>query len=216
MNLNNIPLRVDFTIKETKRLADLHGIEDDLRNTIKLCQSSLELHKPKPPKDGSADEWLNNNWIANQLAFNAIVQYCRVHVHGVRMRIPDEWIEQLHEEDKETHNYFKSVRDKYISHSVNSFEDNQVFLNLSRYSNFIEVSSVTVDSGRIVGFSQLDIERLNRLAQIIFRRTQIEIEIEKLKVFHLARSIPINELLTRNKENNKIPSDNDVMKNRKT
>jgi hypothetical protein len=40
--------RVDFSVDESKRLAGLYGIEQDLRDTVRLCERALELSAPMP------------------------------------------------------------------------------------------------------------------------------------------------------------------------
>ncbi len=214
MNDFEIPERVDFSISEAQWLADLHGIESDLRGTDKLCTKSLALMRPLPEENLDAAERLENSWLAGELSFAAVVKYGRTFGSGVRAGIPITWIDRLPAPHQERHKYFKSIRDKFVAHSVNAFEDNQVFACLSPQFTPAEVSSVTVDTGRFVSMSSSDVLSLKSLVGLLKQMVQHEIAQERSRVLQIARAMPLNELLARDTDNRPLPSSEDVSKSR--
>jgi hypothetical protein len=210
----DIPGRVDFSISEAQWLADLHGIENDLRDTDKLCTKSLALMRPMPTQDEGAADWLNDSWLAWELSFAAVIKYGRTFGSGVRSGIPVSWINQLPDTYKASHKYFKDIRDKFVAHSVNAFEDNQVFAYLSPQFAPVEVSSITVDTGRFVSLSSEDLLNLKSLAGALKQLVQQEIAVEKSRVLGIARSLPLADLLARETDNRPLPSAEDVGKRR--
>lgn len=214
MNDFDIPGRVDFSISEAQWLADLHGIENDLRDTDKLCAKSLALMRPMPTQNESAADWLNESWLAGELSFAAVIKYGRTFGTGARSGIPVSWINQLPDCYKESHKYFKDIRDKFVAHSVNTFEDNQVFVYLSPQFAPVEVSSITVDTGRVVSLSSEDIRTLKSLAGALKQLVQQEIAVEKSRVLEIARSLSLADLLARETDNRPLPAAEDVGKPR--
>jgi hypothetical protein len=214
MNSFEIPGRVDFSISEAKWLADLHGIENDLRDTDKLCTKSLTLMRPLPTGDADAAKWLEDSWLAGELSFAAVVKYGRTFGSGVRAGIPISWIDRLPVSHQQWHQYFKNIRDKFIAHSVNAFEDNQVFAQLSPQFAPAEVSSITVDTGRFVSMSSSDVLSLKGLAGLLKQLVQHEIAQESSRLLQVARAMPLGDLLARSTDNRPLPRNEDVSKPR--
>ena len=215
MNDFDIPGRVDFSIRETQWLADLHGIESDLGDTDKLCAKSLALMAPAPDQEAQLANWVEQNWVAGELSFAAVVKYGRTFGSGVRASIPIEWLKSLPEPYQKCHRYFKDLRDKFVAHSVNAFEDNQVFACLSPQFAPTEVASITVDTGRYTTLSTTDLTNLRKLAGALKARVQLEISHETARVLKLARAIPLADMLARETDSRPIPSASDVGKPRK-
>lgn len=210
----DIPGRVDFSISESQWLADLHGIANDLRDTQKLCTHSLALVRPMPTKNESVADWYNDTWLAGELSFAAVIRYGRTFGSGVRSGIPMSWINQLPARHQNSHRYFKDIRDKFVAHSVNSFEDNQVFAYLSPQFAPVEVSSITVDTGPLVSLSGEETLRLKELAGALKQLVEHGITVETSRVLHIARSLPLAELLARDTDNRPLPATEDVGKRR--
>ena len=209
----SVPCRVDFSISEAQWLADLHGIADDLRGTKKLCAKALELMRPWPTGDDGAADWVHDTWLAGELSFSAVVRYGRTFGTGVRKGIPSSWIASLPPAFQARHNYFKDIRDKFVAHSVNAFEDNQVFASLSQEES-PQITSVSVDTGRYMSLSATDVENLSQLTGALKHFADMEIARETSRVLQLARSWPISDLLARSSDNRPIPSAEDVGKRR--
>lgn len=214
MNFFDVPGRVDFSISEAQWLADLHGIENDLRDTDRLCTKSLALMRPLPAKGGDPAEWIENSWLAGELSFAAVVKYGRTFGSGVRAGIPATWIGQLPAPLQQRHKYFKDIRDKFVAHSVNAFEDNQVFAQLSPQFAPTEVQTITVDTGRFVSMSSSDVLSLKDLVGHLKGMVQHEIAAETSRVLQIARALPLGELLARGTDNRPLPSSDEVSKPR--
>lgn len=214
MNAFDIPGRVDFSIKETQWLADLHGIDNDLRDVVKLCNKCLDFMQDLPPPEGDPIDWLDKSWLSGEISFAAVIKYGRTFGSGTRLSIPSSWIERLTPEYQDKHRYFKNLRDKFIAHSVNSFEDNQVFAYLHPQFNPSGVKSITVDTGRYVSMSAEDVTSLKGLAGALQQMVRLEISIEMVRVLEIANKWPISELLSRETDNRPIPSNDDVAKRR--
>jgi hypothetical protein len=210
----DIPGRVDFSISEAQWLADLHGIENDLRDTDKLCAKSIALRRQFPTGTEAASDWFDDTWLAGELSFAAVVKYGRTFGSGVRRGIPISWIRQLPDPYHTYHQYFKDIRDKFVAHSVNAFEDNQVFALLSPQFAPAEVSSITVDTGRFVSLSSDDLLNLRRLVRVLKQLVQQEIANEKARILQIARSLPLSELLARETDSRPIPRAEDAGKRR--
>lgn len=216
MNSFDIAGRVDFSIKEAQWLADLHGIEHDLRDVVRLCGKCLELMSAVPSPEQTPQKYLDATWMAGEMSFASVVKYGRTFGSGVRRPIPLAWIEQLLPDDQKAHHYFKSLRDKFIAHSANAFEDNQVFAYLHPQFAPTEVKSIAVDTGRYVSLSSGRVERLRHLAGTLEVRVREEIASETRRVLQIARAMPLSDLLTRETDNRPIPGDADVSKGRRT
>lgn len=214
MNAFDIPGRVDFSIREAQWLADLHGIDNDLRDVVKLCNKCLDFLQALPPPEGDPIDWLDKSWLSGEISFAAVIKYGRTFGSGTRLSIPSSWIERLTPEYQDKHRYFKNLRDKFIAHSVNSFEDNQVFAYLHPQFNPSGVKSITVDTGRYVSMSAGDVTSLKGLAGALQQMVRLEISIEMVRVLEIAKKWPISELLSRETDNRPIPSNDDVAKRR--
>ena len=146
MNTWHIYGRYDFSIPAAQKLSDLSGIKSDLEAVIRICARCEKLTKEItfPEKKGGL-EWFDEIQTVGDLAFAAVVRYGRTFNTGTRSGIPAAWITSLSSDLQKEHVYFKNLRDKYIAHSVNQLEDNQVFVMLSpQFSEDQRPTSITV------------------------------------------------------------------------
>ena len=214
MSVFDIPGRVDLSIKEAQWLADLHGIDNDLRDVVKLCNKCLDLMQALAPPDSNPTDWLDKSWLSGEISFAAVVKYGRTFASGVRSSIPGSWITSLPSDYQDKHHYFKNLRDKFIAHSVNAFEDNQVFAYLHPQFEPSGVKSITVDTGRCMSMSAGDVASLKRLVETLQQMVRYEITLETARILEIAKNMPLSELLNRETENRPIPSNDDVAKPR--
>jgi hypothetical protein len=176
---------VDFSKPEAQRLADLSGIRYDLQSVQEYCELFLAREFP-----GSSIE---ESRLMTALCVSAIVSYGRTLATGVRSGISKEQIERLPHELQERHTFFKDVRDKFIAHSVNAFEDNSVKVYLvPEERGGREISSVSVQHGRVMMLSPADMESLNDLAVALVGIVDADADAEKKEVLAYARSLPID------------------------
>ena len=156
MNCWIVPGRFDFSVSEAQRLSDLNGIETDLDVAIRLCKRFLaETKRLSKIPEVDQEAWIEDFLTVGDIFFAAVVRCGRTFTSGTRSGIPTEWIAALPEELQEAHRYFKTLRNKFIAHSVNRLEDNQVFVILTTGDDGVEhPDHITVDKGRLVSPSQ--------------------------------------------------------------
>jgi len=147
---SNVPL--DFP--EAHRFADLNGIKQDLEWVIRVGPKYFEYKKQ-----------LNFD-LTESLFIALVVKYGRVHAIGERRRIPAQWIKCLPEEELEAHNYVINLRNKYVAHSVNNFEENIPVAYIKDInSENPEFNQVSVQHTQVVAVSREDINLIIGLAK---------------------------------------------------
>ena len=109
--------RFDVKNKACRRLADLAGIRGDLNLCVRACDEFLSISSPAPHVPTIIEE---------ALAEFAIFRYCRTISTDVRSGVRLEQVEMLQSDLRESHHYFKDLRDKHLAHSVNHHEQNSV------------------------------------------------------------------------------------------
>ena len=208
MNSWVIPGRYDFSIPEAQRLSDRTGVDVDLESVVRMCSRCIRLiNETAPPPENNPMSWWDDLQALGDLMFAAIVRYGRTFNSGVRKGIPQNWIDALPEELRTSHAYFKALRDKFIAHSVNQLEDNQVFVMLTpQFSEIQEPSHITVDRGRLLGISKEDTVNLKVLAEALRSRLSIEMEAESNRLLELARGMSVDQIRARSTESAPIPS----------
>jgi len=199
---------IDFSVREAQRLADLASIKVDLNTTENICDLFItERQKAEQPEALVLIE---------ALCTAAIVRYGRSFVSGVREMIPSNVIEQLPQEVQESHRFFKDLRDKWVAHSVNAFEDTHVVAYLTPEElEPKSVSSISALPNRIVCLSIQDMLRLKKLAAAVRARVSRLIEDENEKVLSHARSLPTEQLYSQIDPPQKLATDKDAGKARR-
>lgn len=197
---------VKLDLKEAQQLlADLTGVENDLEATKAICELLMkELRESQP-------EWQ----LIEALTAAALVRYARSFTTGVR-RIPEDVLSCLSPNLLEAHNWFKDLRHKYIAHSVNAFEENQVVAYLiPEESGTKGVSSISVQQTRLASLGSKDIKKLKEICSELRKHIMPLIEAEKSKVLSLAQKLPLEELYNQKDPPTHILKEGDVKKQRK-
>lgn len=171
---------VDFSNASSQRLADLSGVASDLRAAQEMC-SRLESELKRAPVDALLVEALSSA---------ALVKYGRAFGSGVRMKVPDEILVSLPIEQRERHDLFKALRDKWIAHSINSFEDNRVVAYLAPPERGGPcVSSISVQHTIVLSLSCEQAESLRKLAALIEQKLATLLAAENALVLGSARQV---------------------------
>jgi hypothetical protein len=146
---------VALNIPEAKLYADFTGIKTDIREVQILCQRFLDRFF----------ESTSQNWADLEvLCVAAIIRYGRTFPSGIRVGIDSEFIKLLDEEDQKAHVLFKALRDKWIAHSVNSFEENQLVVWLKpQVHQGSPVGGVSIQEVRVTSMGDVDMKRVSRL-----------------------------------------------------
>ena len=187
---NYMPVRISGP--ETYRLADMYGVLQDLEWLIALCERILRYRTRGPRPDSTEMEALEGA---------ALIRYGRCFKGGARTAflLDAQWIAQLPSELQSAHRDFEALRDKHVAHSVNDWELNVPVAVLRRDTETgeSEVSSVSVQSHRIIGLTMESIQQLKRLAESLLILIRNESKVEAERVLAIAKQIPISELEAR-------------------
>jgi hypothetical protein len=142
--------------ESARRLADLSGVEADLDLVIRAC----DLFACTPVL-GSDDAIL----MSRSLGTFALVTYCRTLESRVRIGIPSRVIQGLPHDLKLAHDSLKAMRDKYVTHSVNLDEGNQVDVTLqSDASGNLRLDALGTSHSRVAGFTHEEMLSLRAVA----------------------------------------------------
>jgi hypothetical protein len=124
-----------------------------------------------------------------------IIRYATAFAGGVRLKLYEEAAAILTDQQRAKHDYFITVRDKYIAHSVNSFEESQP---VARY--WVEqvkedgITSIECNHRRIVGLGEQDFIDIIDLASTWLKYVQEKLSEEKARLLPIVRKIPLEQL----------------------
>ena len=193
-------------LPEAKRLADLTGIKHDLESAKELANRfSNQLENEK---------W--DSVLLDALSVAMLVRYSRAFVTGVRERLDLDKQSLLSDEQKASHVRLRAWRDKHIAHSVNAFEESQPVARfcLERVKDE-GVYGVECNHGRVISVSLSESNSIIELSDLFLQYLESEIIEEKKKLLDLARKIPIDELLTPNRQRSMLVSGESIDKPRR-
>jgi hypothetical protein len=187
---------VPFPVPEAQLLADLTGVSTDLNAVAEYCDRFLDL-LDKDQLDGV---------VLGALCEAAIVRYVRTLATGVRSGVSMEMLEKLGEEHLAVHNYVKDARDKWVAHSVNSFELNDVSVWLTPPERgAIGPYAVTVRQHRVSYLSKPAITALKELVTELSALVKAKIDEEKSKVLAIAQQKPPDSFYEQQSEPIRLP-----------
>lgn len=197
---------VNLNIKEAQLLADLYGIDMDLKFTEAFCDLLI-----KELRDS------NDIDLLEALTTATLVKYARSFKKGVRCKIPENLLKNLSPELQELHYFCIDLRDKYIAHSVNAFEENQVVAYLVPEEKGPKgVSWISVWQSRRGFLGTEDVNKLKNICAELRKNVTALIEAENSKVLELSRKIPVEELYNQKDPPPIAVTKKDVKKSRKS
>lgn len=178
--------QVDY--KESRNLADLGSILQDLTFTIETCKRLMQLLK-----DDSKDVVLVASlWTA------ALIHYIRSFASGKRYDLSEDIFQDLPGDAIEVHKFYKNLRDKHIAHSVSPYEQVEVGLILSpKDSGEKKVMGVATLSMRHICTTAEGVEQLGRLATVLRKEVARLAKEYEGKVLEVGKNLPIDELYSR-------------------
>jgi len=176
---------IEFRLAEAQVLADYTSIDFDLRTARDFATAILEeIQKPAP------------NWsLSDPFMVATIIRYARAFSMGVRLKLHEEAASVLTDQQRANHNHFMHVRDKYIAHSVNAFEESEP---VARY--WVEtvqqegITAIECNHRRIVGLSEQDLKDIIDLASTWLQYVQQKLREEKDHLLPIVRKIPLEDL----------------------
>ncbi len=200
---------VDINIPEAYFLADLAGIRDDLETTESIC--NLLLKEQMEIKENTVDFTMSQ-----ALSAAAIVSYARAFKTSVRAKdLTDKIKSMLPKELHENHQWAIDLRDKYVAHSVNSYEDNQVVASLFPEEHGHKgIFRITVRRSRLGALGNKNVTDLKTLCTTLIKQIEKLMKDEQGKVLEAVRRIPIDELYVLQPSSNPVPNRSEVGKRR--
>lgn len=197
---------VNLNIPEACLLADLASQAEDLQATADLCDLAL----------AEASKGSSVVGLREALTNAAAVRYSRCFAEGVRANIPSDLLGGLPENQKTDHEFFIALRNKYIAHSVNAFEETKIVAYLvPEEVGPPGVWTIGIQHLRRGGLGAQHFNRLKTLSLELHRRVSIIIKEETMNVLDAARKLPVDGLYKQVDPPMKVAVDSDVSKRRK-
>jgi hypothetical protein len=174
---------VEVNLPETIRLADLYEIRLDLEAAERWCEQATRF--------GQTIDGLN---VAEGLTTAAVVKYARCFVSGVRLSLKHGDISCLDAASMASHEYFYELRNRFVAHAVNPFEETYVTTTASERDGVKQpVTSVNAGQLRLV-LAAGTAARLHELIQKVNSIVAQLIATEERQVLAFLRSLPLETI----------------------
>lgn len=169
-----------FNCPESQRLADLTSIAGDLHQAAQFCDIVINEYDDL----GTAD---SHNALLDALCVAALVRYMRAFSKDIRSSLPDDIVPA---ECRDQHKRFKAMRDKWIAHSENQFEETYIKLVLEPNEDGKRgVRSITTEHHRVISMSPLQFKQLRDLARVVEDNVAQLLREERSRVLEFARNL---------------------------
>jgi len=175
----------NLNMKEGKLLADLNGVEADLRSVIDFCRRLIDTHNFEK-YDGE---------LLEVLSIAVLVKYIRPFMTGVRSRLRIEEISGLSAEEVALHEHYMAIRHKHISHSINEYEENQVCAYYTEERLEEGFTSISVQHARIICLNIGDAQSIINLSEKIVLHIKKIMEREKETILEIVRGKSMDDIL---------------------
>jgi hypothetical protein len=176
---------IEFGLAEAQKLADYTSIAFDLRTACEFATFIVE--ETQNPQSHFA--------LHDPFMVATVIRYARAFSGGVRLNLYNEGAYTLTAQQLAKHDYFIHIRDKYIAHSVNAFEESTP---VARY--WVErvheegITSIECNHSRVVGLSQHDLTDIIDLASAWLLYVNQQLAEEKARLLTIVRQIPLADL----------------------
>lgn len=169
-------------IPEAEYLGDLYGIRFDLDEADRLCEIAISR---------AAEESLEREAVEGLVAA-AIVRYIRTFATGVRFRLSERIFDGIDPVHLNQHRQFDNIRNKFIAHPVNAFEDAFVTIGARVVDGVAQqIEHVTPGSrGMLIGLPAA--RNLRILIETVKARVEELISAETERLVRHIQSIPLD------------------------
>jgi hypothetical protein len=117
---------------------------------------------------------------------------------GVRAQLGSDRTEKLSPKAKQLHGVVKTLRDKWVAHAVNRFDDIRMRIDVSLYPDrSMQVRGVSVGSRNVGGFLREWMIAFRSLIGEVAALVQEDIRSESERLSTLVKSLPIEEVTSR-------------------
>jgi len=172
---------VEVKLPEAEFLADLYGIAFDLDIAEELCSKVVDLGKSKP----------RDFFVEEGLVSAAVIKYGRCFTKGVRMRLGVNDLAGLDPDNITAHEYFIELRNKFVAHSVNAFEETYVTVSArEKGGEIFPITSVGPGQHRIV-LSAETAESLKNLVSNMKSVVKRMIDVEEKRLLEFIQTLPL-------------------------
>ena len=175
---------VEVKLREAAVLADLYSVRYDLEIATRLSKAAREAGATRP----------HDSLVVEGLVTAALIRYCRCFSSNVRLGLGRADIETLDTETLAQHDYFKALRDKFVAHSANPFEENWVTATASERDGVrYPIASVGHGSHRML-LSVGEARALGALVKQVRHLVDAKIKTEEAKLLAIIQQLPPNVL----------------------
>lgn len=190
----NTVLQFEYCAPDSQRLADLYGSQHDLNEAVRYCDLHIEIDPTEPGI--SIEELLRRDHTRNALCRAAFISYGRCFGGGVRASLSPNLIKRLPAELRDRHAQVKNLRDKWVAHSVNHFDDIRVRIDATLNSTGeLEVHGVSLAS-QLVGTFLRDWMIAYRVLFIAVRDlVREELSVESASLSEKVKGMSMQELM---------------------
>ncbi len=170
---------INLDIPEAIPLKNLIGIEYDLKQCKEWCERYISIRS----------DILNIqlSWLSEPLTTAILIFLGRALEvgGGVRNKMAKQILSALSKSEEDQYEYFITIRNKYIAHSVNEYERN--FVRGQYTVERIESGIQSIGEGceRVIAMSIEDAERIIGLCDILLKKIKAEKETHKEKVLKI-------------------------------
>lgn len=177
---------VELEIPEAADLADYTGIEYDLRSAREFVRLLRQELAKDPP----------NHSVVQPITIAILVQYSRPFASGVRKPLGEEALAALTPDQRAKHDRLRTIRDRYVAHSVNSFEESRP---QARY--WVErvkdegITSISCSHHRVIGLGAGELDDVVELTTALLEYVGTRLAAERERVLNAVRQMPLEKVL---------------------
>jgi hypothetical protein len=175
---------VEVKLPEAEVLADLYGIVFDLDAAAYLCDRAIELSQPRS----------RDSLVVEGLVAAAVIRYGRCFASGVRFGLTSTDLGDLGHGALESHGYFKDLRDKFVAHSVNPFEETFVTATATEQGGVkLPIRAIGPGQHRLV-LSASTAEALGRLISDVNAVVGKRVAAEERRLLRVIQGLPLEAI----------------------
>jgi len=186
----------DLCVPEAQRVADLFGVIRDLETAKSYCDMHIAIDPTEP--NLPAGEMMRREHTRQALCRAAIIAYGRAFNSGVREGVGTELVARLSPGAQRLHPTIKSLRDKWVAHAVNHFDDVRVHARVEQTSQgaFV-VTSINVAAQMVGGFRQTWMMAFSGLCDELLHLIKNEFAEANRLLLLAIQHLPIEQIMAR-------------------
>lgn len=190
----NTLIQFEYCVPDSQKLADLYGVQNDLKEAVRYCDLHIEIDPTEP--DISIEEVLRREHTRDALCRAALISYGRCFGSGVRMSLDQDLIQRLPVELKDRHAQVKNLRDKWVAHSVNHFDDIRIRIDATLNPvGQVEVRGVSIAAQGVGTFVRDWMIAYRALFMAVLALIHDQISLENSILSEKIKRIPPEELM---------------------